>query len=244
MPVSAFGNPLDYDRWREWSRDAGVLVLEDAAPALGSSYKGAKVGSFSDATAFSFHPRKSLTTGEGGMVLTNRRDWSDRMRSFKRFGLSVQPDGSVAPPFASIGSNYKLGDIPSALGIEQLKVLDDMVARRAGLAERYAEALRGHVRLPVVTEGGSHSYQTFCVYVDRRDDIMRQLINNGIEANIGTYNLHKEPAFQNSPKVRLSRSYPGGDYVGEMSLALPLYYEMSEETQDIVINALIKILNR
>jgi dTDP-4-amino-4,6-dideoxygalactose transaminase len=243
MPVSAFGNPLDYDGWARWSKDTGVVVVEDAAPALGASYKGRMVGSFSDLTVFSFHPRKSLTSGEGGMVLTNDRSRFALMQSYKHFGMTVLGDGSFAPPFASIGCNFKLSDILSALGLAQLEVLDEMVDRRRALAGRYIEKLSKlpGAEFPAETPGGRRSWQTFCLFAEGRDRLIAGLRERGVEANIGTHNLHREPAFQNSPRARLLEKYPGASFAGDRALSLPMYHEMTGGEQDHVIAALAEL---
>jgi dTDP-4-amino-4,6-dideoxygalactose transaminase len=137
-----------------------------------------------------------------------------------------------------------MSSILAALGIEQLKVLDEMVSRRRYLAYRYIKKLKDNknIGLVVETKEGYHSYQTFCIYVDNRDDIIYYLKSKGIEANIGTYSLHAEPYFQKSQSVRLLEAYPGSKFLKDKALSLPLYYEMDERTQDIVINSLLSIL--
>ena len=244
LPVPAFGNPLDYEAWARWSKETGVVVVEDAAPALGASYEGRMVGSFSDLTVFSFHPRKSLTSGEGGMVLTDDRSRFALMQSRKHFGMTVHEDGSYSPPFASVGRNLKLSDILAALGLAQLAVLDEMVDRRRLLAARYEERLKDlpGVGFPEETPGGRRSFQTFCIYAERRDHLIAALRERGVEANIGTYNLHLEPAFQNDPRARLLPEYPGGDFVGARSLSLPMYHEMTGDEQDRVVDALGELI--
>jgi dTDP-4-amino-4,6-dideoxygalactose transaminase len=244
MPVSAFGNPLDYDGWARWSSQTGVLVVEDAAPALGSAYHDAKVGSFSHLTIFSFHPRKSITTGEGGMVVTNNKEWFSYIQSYKHFGMLTHQDGTFSPPFCNIGTNFKMSNILAALGIEQLKILDKMVDKRRSLSLRYIDKLNKvkNIKFPLETKNGIHSYQTFCIFIDDRNNIMSNLRARGIEANIGTYNLHNEPFFQNNNMTKLLNIYPGSDYVGEKTLSLPLYHEMTNDIQNKVINEILSLI--
>lgn len=246
MPVPAFGNPLDYDCWREWGRNTGVRIVEDAAPALGAKYKGKPVGAFSDMTVFSFHPRKTLTTGEGGIVATNDDEWRRAMLSFKRFGMSVSDEGVPRPPFVNIGSNFKLSDLLAALGLEQLRELNAMVERRRSLAAFYCRALSGNddIFFPETTEGGEHSYQTFCVFVPKRDTIMQAMKAKGVEVQIGTHVLHREPVFADHPRVRLAAPFPGAERAGSESLALPMFHRMTEMEQCRVVDELLNAMKR
>lgn len=244
MPVPAFGNPLDYSAWKSWSETTGVTIIEDAAPALGTTYRGKKVGAFSDITVFSFHPRKNLTTGEGGMIVTQNTEWASTMRSYKHFGMSCQTSREKTA-FTTVGTNYKMSDILAALGLEQLKVLDAVINRRRSMATRYVELLQDidGIDLPSVTHGGHHSYQTFCIFVKKRDEIIQKLRSNGVEAQIGTYMLHREPAYAGHPQVRNAVDMAGSCQAGSNSLALPLFYSMTEQMQDTVVTTLKKFLS-
>ncbi len=246
MPVPAFGNPLEYDLWSAWAADTGILRLEDAAPALGAEYKGARVGAFSDITVFSFHPRKTLTTGEGGMAVTGNLEWRNAMRSHKRFGMTVNADGASSPPFVSIGSNFKMSDLLAALGLEQLKLLDELLGRRRELAATYLAELKDlpGVVLPKATPGGVHAFQTFCLLTPERDRILLELRASDIEAQIGTYVLHQEPAFRSHPRIKIKGSFPGADRAGTEALALPMFHEMTDQMQERVIQQFKKSLRR
>ncbi len=243
LPVSLFGNPLDYDALEAFARSRGLLVIEDAACSLGASYKGRRVGALADAAVFSFHPRKCLTTGEGGMVTTRREDWAAFMDSYKHFGLSREASREGAC-FARIGTNYKLSDVLAALGLAQMEIIDELVARRRTLAGRYCELLRNvpGVTLPRTPEGGEHSYQTFCVLVEERDRIMQGLRAQGIEAQIGSYALHRQPAFAPGNGARRAPELEGSRSAWERCLALPLSHTMRDEEQQQVAAALTALL--
>ncbi|WP_291858187.1 DegT/DnrJ/EryC1/StrS aminotransferase family protein [Marinilabilia sp.] len=238
MPVSLFGNPLDFDQLMTLKERYGILIIEDAACALGSSFKGQKTGAWSDMTVFSFHPRKFITTGEGGMVTTPNEQWARALHQYKHFGMGSddQREGVV---FLTTGTNYKMSNILAALGLAQMEIVDDLLNERRVLARNYLQLLddQEKIKIPLTTENGIHSYQSFAVFVRNRDRIMKQLREQGIEAQIGTYSLHQQPAFQGEG-VRLSRQYPGSIRAWEETLVLPMYHSMTEAEQSEVVEKL------
>ena len=127
IPVSGFGNPLDYDRLSEIKQRYGVYVIEDAACSIGAEYKEVKVGNQADISVFSLHPRKFITTGEGGLITTNNPEWADRMVSYKHFGMGVH-QSRLSTDFVRIGTNYKLSNILAALGLGQMAKIDELLA--------------------------------------------------------------------------------------------------------------------
>lgn len=241
IPVSLFGNPLDYDRLNRIREQHDLRVLEDAACALGAERNGTRVGSLADISVFSLHPRKVVTTGEGGLVTTNDPRWAEWMESFKHFGLRGTASGPQAA-FDQIGTNLKMSDLQAAVGLAQMRQLDAILVQRAALAERYRQLLAdlGGVDLPEVTPGGRHSWQSFCVFVDNRDAVLQRLRKQGIEAQIGTYALHRQRAFRPGPDVILHGDLPGSRYAFEHCLCLPLYHQMTTEEQEIVVDELGK----
>jgi dTDP-4-amino-4,6-dideoxygalactose transaminase len=243
IPVSAFGNPLNYDRLRNIRRTSGILIVEDAAPALGAEYHGQKVGTLADLTVFSFHPRKFITTGEGGIITTNNGEWADWIRSYKHFGVGVHERAS-AGSFQRIGTNSKMSDVLAAVGLVQMRHVHELLARRVSLSERYISLLKNipGVSIPATTPNGFHSRQSFCVYVEDRDAVMTRLRERGIEVQIGTYALHKQPAFAENRTCRIHGDLSGSSYAFEHCLALPLYHDLSEEDQDTVVAELERAL--
>ena len=236
MPVSLFGNPLDYGRLNQLKEKHRFWIVEDAACSIGAEYRGTKVGNLADLTVFSFHPRKFITTGEGGCITTNRDDWAEWINSYKHFGMASHGDreGIV---FERIGTNYKLSNIQAAIGLFQMKHIARLLSKRRELATRYQRLLKdvAQIRFPKVTEGGTASYQSFCVLLEDRDRIMFDLRKQEIEAQIGTYALHREPAFRDHPQCIIRGKMSGSLAAYEKCLALPLYHDLTETDQDRVI---------
>lgn len=156
IPVSLFGNPLDWKRLSAIKQKYGILIIEDAACALGSSYQDKKTGSLADITVFSHHPRKFITTGEGGTVTTGNTEWADWMNSYKHFGMG-KSHSRAATEFLRIGTNYKLSNVLAAIGLAQMEQINNLLTERRRLAETYCNLLSGtsRIRLPKVTEGGT-----------------------------------------------------------------------------------------
>lgn len=238
MPVSLFGNPLEYDAFRDLSEDHGVPVVEDAACSAGAEYRGDRAGSAVDAACFSFHPRKVITTGEGGMVTTNDSEIADEIRAIKKFGSRRGDDG--LPTFFRDGTNYKLSDVLAAIGLAQMDKMDDIVGRRKEIAARYDELLDDQegIRVPGTLDGATHTYQTYAVYLEDdgvRSDVMQRMAGDGIQTQIGTYALHPQPVFRDAKRV--------GDLENSTKLyhnllTLPICHDMTDEDQDRVVTAL------
>ena len=243
IPVSLFGNPLDYDRLWAIKDKFGVNIVEDAACSIGAEFKGVKVGNSSDISVFSLHPRKFITTGEGGMVTSNNSEWAKWMDSYKHFGLGGEGLGTAAT-FDSIGTNYKLSNIQAAVGLVQMGHIEDLLTRRLELAEGYIAKLNGHrnVVIPKTTPNGKHSRQSFCIYVENRDEVMQKIRATGVEVQIGTYALHMHKAFNQNKNCHIIGDMPNSRYAFEHCLTLPLYHDMTEEEQEFVVTHLIKII--
>lgn len=237
IPVSLFGNPVDYDRLGTIKKKYGVHVVEDAACSLGAEYRNNKTGTFADISVFSLHPRKFITTGEGGLLATNKNQWASWLDSYKKFGIGSTPDRNQTL-FRDIGTNYKLSDVLSAIGLGQMQFVEELLSERRRLAEGYIELLKDvpDIRIPKVTPLGKHSYQSFCILVEPRDHLLKALRKKGIEAQIGTYCIHVQQAFQSLEFVRISGKMSGSLFAGSHCLALPLYPGMVSEDQVTVVN--------
>lgn len=244
IPVSEFGNPLNYEKLNAIKEKHGVYIVEDAACSIGAEYKNKKVGNQADISVFSLHPRKFITTGEGGMITTNRSDWAEWIRSFKHFGMNMNVDTREAVQFERVGTNSKMSSLLAALGYGQMIHVDELLENRKKAVQNYMSMLAGmeEIVIPKVTNEGNHSYQSFCIYVENRDEIMKALRAEGIEVQIGTYALHKHKAFQESANCILKESYPHSLYSFEHSLVLPLFNEISPEQQELVVSRLKKLL--
>lgn len=249
MPVSLFGNPLDWTRLEALSQKYGIPVVEDAACSLGSALCGQRTGSLGLAAVFSLHPRKSVTTGEGGMITTQDPALAARLRSLKRFGMASLEGERETLRFVNLGTNLKMSDIVAAVGLAQMSEVEGIRQRREALAARYRKILRpaedaGLLRWPTCLPGGVHGWQSCCVLVDGRDRVLQGLRSAGIEAQIGTYALHREPLFQTHPLSRLHGSLAGSLRCYEQTLALPLFHTLTDEEQNLVGTTLTSLLRK
>ena len=243
MPVHPFGLPADMVRSARSRERHGLAVVEDAACALGATYRGRQVGGFGIAGCFSFHPRKSITTGEGGMITTADDELADRIRLLRSHG-GVREEGRF--PFEAAGFNYRLSDILAAVGVAQMRKLDAFLAARRGVAAWYDRALAGigGVRLPVTPPGSTHTYQSYVVLLDEgidRDDVIAALRAEGIETTIGTYALHDQPFFARTYDLRAG-DRPRSHRAFTSSLALPLHGGMREDEVSDVTDALTRAI--
>ena len=244
IPVSLFGNPLDYDALNKLKSKHNLFIIEDAACAVGAAFKEKMVGNWADISVFSFHPRKFITTGEGGMITTNNKDWADWMNSYKHFGMNMSNTQREAVHFEMMGTNYKLSNVLSAIGLAQLEKIDELLNRRIELSNNYFKLLKdiNAISVPKTIEFGKHSYQSFCIFVENRDAIMNSMRNSGIEVQIGTYSLHKYRAFQNENTVKLHGSFENSKYAFDHCLTLPLYHELTFEQQKRIVEELKALL--
>ena len=243
MPVSIFGNPLPYDGLLELQRQHGFHIIEAAACSFGAKLGDTMVCAWGDIAVFSMHPRKFITTGEGGLITTDNDALAAWMRSYKSFGYTASTE-RASGGFDMIGTNYKLCNIQAAVGLAQMEMVDELLAKRIELAKRYYRLLgaRDDVGLPAIASTGRHSFQSCCIFVDGRDRIMTEMHERGIEVQIGTYALHLQAAFTEDALCRWVSDFSGSTQAFERCLTLPLYHEMSTDDQDYVIANLVDVL--
>ncbi len=239
MPVHPFGLAADMVRVGEIAARHGLAVVEDAACALGATLGGRQVGGFGTAGCFSFHPRKSITTGEGGMITTADDALAERIGLLRSHG-GVRESGRFR--FEAAGFNYRLSDILAAVGVAQMRKLDSFLAARRRVAGWYDGALADldGVRRPITPEGATHTYQSYVVLLDERidrDGVIAALRADGIETTIGTYALHDQPFFARTFGLRPG-DRPGSHRAFTSGLALPLHGGMREDEVEIVVEAL------
>jgi len=239
MPVHPFGLPADMQPILAAAERHNLAVIEDAACALGATYHGRQTGSFGLAGCFSFHPRKSITTGEGGMITTSDDALAERIRLLRSHG-GVREGGRFR--FEAAGFNYRLSDILAAVGVAQMRKLDAFLAARRRVAGWYDRALEGvaGARRPIVLDGSAHTYQSYVVLLDEsidRDAVIAALRADGIETTLGTYALHDQPFFANAYGLRPG-DRPNSHRAFTGSLALPLHGGMVEPDVDEVVAAL------
>jgi perosamine synthetase len=219
IPVHLFGRPAPIERLAD-----GPIVLEDAAGALGARRKGTACGSLGAIGCLSFHPRKIVTTGEGGAVVTDDSELADAVRMLRHHGWKPPEWRDMPRP----GLNYRLSDLLCAIGITQVRRLDELLAARSQLAGAYTERLRDVVQTPAADEGDVHGWQAYVIQLDRRDEALAALREEGIEAQIGTYALHRLSAYRDQG------SFPGADRCYERALALPFHSRLAESDLDRV----------
>jgi perosamine synthetase len=225
LAVHLFGRPARIEELPE------LPLVEDAAGALGARRAGRACGSLGLAGCLSFHPRKVVTTGEGGAVTTDDDRVADAVRRLRHHGW--RDDDLPAP-----GLNYRLSDLLCAIGTTQVARLDELLAERTRIAAAYAERLRDlPVVLPEADEGDVHGWQAYVIQVERRDDVLEALRNQGIEAQIGTYALPLLGAYRDQG------FYPGATHAYEHALALPFHTRLTEADLDRVAQALDKIVS-
>jgi dTDP-4-amino-4,6-dideoxygalactose transaminase len=261
IPVHLFGLSADMKPIMEIAERHGLRVIEDAACGLGSYYDGRHVGTFGDAGCFSFHPRKAITTGEGGMITAKDRDLMVAFRSLRDHGASksdlarhIDLGGSLLPEFNRLGYNYRLTDIQGALGAAQMQNASRIIAARIGRAERYHQALGNEkwFRIPDCPAGYIHSYQSYVGLLrppkkksfqeiqflnQKRNRMMAQLGDKGIAVRQGTHTVHTLGYYRE--KYRLKPEDCINSVIAEqLSITLPLYAQMTNDEQDFVIQEL------
>jgi len=241
IPVSIFGNPLDYKRLGQIKEKYNLYVLEDAACSIGARFDGVHVGNLADITVFSFHPRKFITTGEGGMVTTNNAQMASWMDSYKHFGIGPN-DSRLGTQFDRIGTNFKLSNIQAAIGLTQMRYIDVLLDKRRQLAERYNELIETHLELqiPQVTPKGTHSWQSYCIFTPNRNQTITRLRKKNIETQIGTYSLHLHKAYSQNSNCRIVGDMAGSRNAFDHCLTLPLYHEMTAREQELVVSELLR----
>ena len=247
--VHQAGMPADVDAVTTWCRDHDIALVEDAACAIGSTYRGRLVGAGAHLAVFSFHPRKILTTGEGGMIVTQDPEISTRLRRLREHGMSVSAadrhrsgGAPVKEQYLEVGFNYRMTDIQAAVGLVQLDRLPGVIARRRELADRYAAGLADlpGVRTPSDPPWGTTNFQSYCVLVDAepgRDELMARLASVGISTRRGIMAAHLEPPYA-APPVSL----PVTEHLTANTIILPLYHALTEAQVDRVVGEIRSVL--
>jgi dTDP-4-amino-4,6-dideoxygalactose transaminase len=248
LPVDQIGLAADIPAVLDIARRHGLKVIEDAAPSLGATVGESKVGSLSDFTCFSFHPRKSITTGEGGVITTNDAEAATRLRTLRSHAASTSDLSrhSASPAefeeYPELGYNYRMTDIQAAIGTVQMTRLETVLDARRARAARYTAALTAVSGLtpPMEPAGRRHTYQSYCLRLNTdkpRAQIMSELAAQGIATRRGVMAIHQEPFYRTLfPDLRL----PETEAATANTLLLPLYADMTDDEQQQVIDALIE----
>lgn len=255
VPVHLFGLCAEMEPVLDIASRHGLWVVEDAACAMGATWRGRHAGLFGDMGTFSFHPRKSITTGEGGMVITEREDLAAAVRSMRDHGAAPRAGepSFLLPDYDEIGYNYRLTDLQAAVGCAQMDRVEGILEARRHRARLYDEALAGWswLRRPMVPPDMTHGYQAYvCLFAPeepslrnvealeaRRNELMAGLDARGIATRQGTHAPVLRAVYRERFRIQ-ANDYPKAVLAEKLSLALPLYPQMTDEEQGRVIDAL------
>ncbi len=259
IAVDYAGQPCDYDQLREICDKHGLKLVADACHSLGAQYKGRKAGTLADLTVFSFHPVKHITTGEGGMVVTDDPETVDKIRMFRNHGITRDPALFKHPPIPSsshtppswyyemleLGYNYRITDIQCALGISQLKKLPQWIKKRQEIAKFYDDSFEGISSIEPLTVRDNiiHAYHLYVIKLQtkNRDTVFNELRNAGIGVNVHYIPVHLHPFY----RKHLGTGYglcPGAESVYKNILTLPVFQALLKNQQDLVIKTLKNIV--
>jgi perosamine synthetase len=243
--VHQIGMPADIDAFTKLADKYNLKLIEDAACAAGSAYQNKKIGSHSELVCFSLHPRKVISTGDGGFITTNRDDYYQRMKLLRQHGMSVndrvrhESSKVIFEDHIEVGYNYRMTDIQASVGIKQLEKLDWIVAERRKIALQYNEAFSDidFIRLPVEEEGYFSNYQSYSVYLKGncpigRNELMQKMLDAGIATRRGIMTSHRETAYKTE---YADVSLPISENACDNSIILPLYIPMKSEDVKRVI---------
>ncbi len=262
MPVSLFGVSADLNPIMAIAKKHGLKVVEDAACATGTWYHGHHAGTVADIGCFSFHPRKAITTGEGGMFTTADPATADLVRSLRDHGASksdlqrhLGARSYVLPDFNHVGFNYRMTDIQAAIGVVQMGRLPSLMEQRTAVAKRYDQKLGrlGWLRTPTVPAGYVHGYQSYvCLFrpetptvknVERlhgqRNALMDSLEAAGVATRPGTHAVHMLGFYRETYGIK-PEDFPNAYLADQLTLAIPLYAQLTAEEQDYVVSRLVE----
>ncbi len=250
IPVHFSGQSCEMEKIYDLSKNYGFTVLEDASHALGADYRGRKVGccQYSDMAVFSFHPVKMITTGEGGMVLTNCQNFYEKLRLYRSHGITrdekqmtKESDGPWYYEQIDLGFNYRMTDLQAALGISQMDRLDEFLSKRRYLANRYNELLKDlPLILPYQHKDTNSSWHIYVVKLEtektkiNKRTLFTEMRKRGIALNLHYIPVHLQPYYQNLGFQ--TGDFPHSEAYYAEAFTLPLYYSLSEKQQDEIVN--------
>jgi perosamine synthetase len=246
IPVHTFGQPANMDQIMKTAKKHDLFVIEDAACALGAKFKGKYAGTIGDIGCFSFHARKGITTGEGGMVVTNNKEIAEKIRYLSVFGMKTAWErktikGFMIPEFHDLGYNYKMSDISAAIGVAQMKKIDRIIKKKQDLAKYWDDILdrMDFITKPFNSIHCTHVYQSYIALVDKqinRNAVIEKMAQQGIQTQIGTYASHIQPVYGYKKKCPVSFD------VYNRAIALPIYYSLKEKEMDEISKILQNVL--
>lgn len=239
--VHQIGVPANISAFSSLCQQHKLELIEDAACAIGSAFGGKKIGAHSSLVCFSFHPRKVITTGDGGMITTTSAELAQRLRYLRQHGMSVndrvrhQSQTVVLEEYLEVGYNYRMTDIQAAVGVEQMKRLPAILDERRRIASIYNKAFAGldGVSCPTVPENCESNWQSYALTLEqpeRRNHLMQLLLERGVATRRGIMTAHREPAYQH-----MSYSLPVSERLSDSSFLLPIYVPMTDAEVDFVV---------
>ena len=252
IPVHFTGQPCDMDAIYQIAKEHNLLVIEDAAHALGAEYKGKKIGSISDMTTFSFHPVKPITTAEGGMVVTNDKKLYERLKLFRSHGITreeclMEPkddsEGGWYYQQLELGYNYRLTDVQAALGSSQMKKLDAFIQKRCEIVEEYDKAFANNpnIRTPYVLDGVMSGWHLYIIQVlnKNRKEVFEELRKAGIGVNVHYIPVYKHPYYQKHGYNEVCCE--NAEELYKNMISLPIHPGLTKEQQEYVIEKVINL---
>ena len=246
IPVHFAGQPCDMEEILDIAKKYNLFVIEDAAHALASKYKGKMIGTIADITCFSFYATKTLATGEGGMVTTFNEEYAKMMKVNRLHGISRDAwdrytlKGSWYYEVIDNGFKYNTTDINSAIGLAQLKKVEWMRKKREEIAQKYTSAfIRTKVTPPIIKSDRETSWHLYVIKVNNRDELFEKLRENGIGTSVHFIPVHKHPYYKKTYGYK-DGDYPVANYVYEKSLSLPIYPSLNDDEVDYIIDRVLK----
>ncbi len=248
------GNPVDFEKIYDFANRHDLQFFDDSCHGLGGSYNGKKVGGIADMNVLSFHPVKPITTGEGGAILTDSPEWAKYMRQFRQHGITKDPadfvnenEGPWYHEMQMLGHNFRLTDMQCALGISQLKRIDEFTAKRKGIAEKYAEVFDGnpYFDIPKIRDGSESAWHLYAIRLkenlwNRKKEIFEKMAEKNIHLQV-----HYIPVYWHPYYAELGYKKglcPGAERFYKSEISLPIYPHLSDEDQDYVIESLMEVL--
>lgn len=252
MLVHQIGQPADIDSFKKIASEFNLLLIEDAATALGAKYKDKYLGANDSTACFSFHPRKMITTGEGGMIVTSDKELVRKAKMLRSTGADSSDlerhhaKGTLIQNYVAVGYNYRMTDMQAAMGLVQLKKINDIINQRAEQAKVYNNTLSEieEIEIPFVPKFGVHAYSSYLIRLKKncgvsQKEFLNKMAANGVSCRIGIQPLHFEPFYRN---LFGTLSFPVTEEVAKSTVFLPIFPGMTEKEQSKVIQSIKKII--
>ncbi len=250
--VDFSGQPCDYKEIFKIAKKHKLIVIEDAAQSFGADYGGQKVGSLSDLTTLSFHPVKTITTGEGGMVLTNNKDFYEKLKVFRHHGIIKKPEqGDWYYEIEDVGYNFRITDFQCALGLSQLKKIDKFIKKRREIVQKYNKALKDieEIIIPTEKEGRKSAWHLYVIQFNlekiklTRKEIFEEFHKKGVGVQVHYMPLHLHPFFKKHFGYKKG-DFPVAEEYYKRAVTLPVFPKMTNDDVDKVINVTKEIISK